>query len=532
MNIFDLHKNFPQLIKLDSQMLNVPSGTGEYIFINRKDRNRVRKLVAWNTARIGEIKMVVAISSPESDVTMTMNSVRTTRITMIVFMGLTIFAVIFFFYYYRSKLILIAQNEELRRKDRIFEAIASNVPGTIYKCEPFHPFRIEYISPKISRLTGYDQFDFLDIGKSKFNEIIHPDDRNMVNISVEDAINNNESFNVEYRIVRQDGTIRWVYERGKRISGEESIVGFILDITDRREEVQALHEAEEKFRLIVDNAPVGIYQSAPDGRFISANPRLAKYYGYNSEDDLIGEIHDISTQCYVSSESRKRLKTILNEFGKVSNFESEHTCRDGSTFWAAETVSAITDKEGNIIRYDGFLIDISERKEHEETMRRLAMYDSLTGLPNRILFDDRIKQAISHAERTGLMAAVLYADLDNFKPVNDELGHIAGDAVLKEVAGRFSDCLRTSDTVSRIGGDEFVFILQDIGSKNEVDVVAQRILETMRSPFYISEKVYRLGVSIGISIYPENGTENEILVRHADEAMYRAKASGKNNFSY
>ncbi len=531
-NIFNLHRDFPVLVKLDSRMLHESSGTGDYTFYTVREGEEVRKIIAWDTIKTGDLKLVIAISAPESDVTDTMNSVRTARIAMIAFMGFTIFGIIFFFYYYRSKQILIFQNRELKRKDELFEAISLNVPGAIYKCEHKPPYAMEYISPKISKISGYAEFEFLNGGRSRFNDIIHPEDRNKIKLSIEKAISEKNSFAIEYRITHCDGSQRWVHERGKKLAEDNSVVGFIVDITERKKELQALHLAEEKYRLIVDSAPLGIFQSSPDGRFISANPQLAKYYGYINEQDLIREITDISTQCYVSSDTRRRLSTIMNEFGHTANFEAEHRCRDGSTFWGAETVTAVKDKEGNIIRYDGFMVDISERKEHEETMRRLAMYDSLTGLPNRVLFDDRIKQAISHAKRTGMKVAILYADLDNFKPVNDELGHIAGDAVLKEVAGRFSDCLRTSDTVSRIGGDEFIFILQDVGSTNEVDVVAQRIIDAMRAPFYLAEKVYRLGVSIGISIYPESGTEKEVLVRMADEAMYRAKTSGKNSFFY
>lgn len=531
-NIFELHKQFPDLIKLDSRMLHETSGKSEYTFYTIRGGDKVRKLMAWDSVRIGDLKLIIALSAPESDVSNTMSSVRTARFAMIAFMGFTIFGVIFFFYYYRSKQLLIFQNKELKRKDELFEAISANVPGAIYKCEQSQPYSMEFISPKISKISGYSEYDFLNGGRNRFNEIIHPEDRNRVKVTIEDAISKKKSFTVEYRIQHSSGSLRWVHERGKKLAEENSIVGFIVDITERRKETQALHSAEEKYRTIVENAPFGIYQSTPEGKFISANPQLAKYYGYTDEKDLTGEVSNISTQCYVSSDSRRRLITILNEFGYTENFEAEHRCRDGSSFWGAETVTAIKDEEGNIIRFDGFMLDISERKEHEETMRRLAMYDSLTGLPNRVLFDDRIKQAISHSKRTGMKVAVLYADLDNFKPVNDELGHIAGDAVLKEVAGRFSDCLRTSDTVSRIGGDEFIFILQDIGSETEVEVVAQRIIETMRAPFYLAEKVYRLGVSIGISTYPESGTEKEVLVRLADEAMYRAKASGKNSFSY
>jgi len=525
-------KNFPSLMKIDSRMLHDNSGKGEYSFYAKRGAHETRKLIAWDTANMGELKLVIAISAPEKDVTKSMSSIKIARIAMIGFMGFTIFIAIFFFYYYRSKQILVEQNNELKLKDQLFEAIAANVPGVIYKCDMKSPYELHYISPKVNRLTGHEQFEFLNEGLAHYIDLVHPDDRKYLKETINDAIVGNNSFSVEYRLMRSDGSTRWVFEKGTKLPDQDSIVGFILDITDRQKKEKDLEEAEKKYRTIVDNAPLGIFQTTPQGKFSSVNPQMAKLYGYESPDALIRETSDISTQCYVSAESRKRLITILEEFGKTSNFEAQHICRDGSSFWASETVKAVKDENGEITHYSGFMVDISERKEHEETMRRLAMYDSLTGLPNRVLFDDRVKQALSRAKRSRMKVAILYADLDNFKPVNDELGHIAGDSVLKEVAGRFSDCLRTSDTVSRIGGDEFIFILQDIGTRAEIEVVAQRIVDTMRTPFYLAEKVYRLGVSIGISIYPDSGLEKEELVRLADEAMYKAKTEGKNGFSY
>lgn len=531
-NVFALHKDFPTLIKQDSRMLHEESGHGEYSFYAKRGAHTARKLLAWNTVRLGELKLVIAISAPDTDATKALTSIRAARIAMIVFMALAMFAVIFFFYHYRSKQLLISQNNELKRKDLLFDTLAKHVPGVIYKCEMSPPYVMHYISPKVLKLTGVEQEDFMKGGKTHYLDQVHPQDREQLNNTINEAINKMKPFSQEYRINHSNGSQRWVYEEGTKLPDENSIVGYILDITERKKEEHTLESIKDKYRAIVTNAPLGIFQSTPEGTFVSANPQMALYYGYTQPEHLIDDITNISNQCYTSSDTRKRLLTILKEFGRASNFEAEHLRRDGSTFWASETVTAISDEDGNVIRYDGFLADISERKEHEETMRRLAMYDSLTGLPNRVLFDDRMKQALSRAHRSHLKVAVLYADLDNFKPVNDELGHIAGDAVLRDIAGRFSDCLRTSDTVSRIGGDEFIFILQDIGSRTEIEVVANRIIDSMRAPFYLGENVYRLGVSIGISLYPDSGTEKEDLVRLADDAMYKAKSSGKNCFSY
>ncbi|MFW5499791.1 MULTISPECIES: diguanylate cyclase domain-containing protein [unclassified Maridesulfovibrio] len=531
-NVFALHKGYQDLIKIDSRMLHEPYGTGEYSFTVKRDKHVERKLVAWHSIRFGEMKLVVALSAPETDATSSLASIQAVRAAMFVFLSLLFFAVVFFFYYHRSQQLLLRQNKELKSKDNVFGAIAKNAPGIIYKCEISQPFEMHYISSKIRKVTGFDPENFLKGGKSMYYDLVHPEDRTGLKNAISNALSHNKSFEHEYRIIRSDGSQRWVFEKGTILLEENSMVGFILDVTDRKNEEKALKQAEENYSALVTTAPLGIFQTTPQGKFISANSQMAAYYGYNSSESFLTEITDIARDCYVHPEERDRLMTILDKFSRTNNFEARQKRRDGSTFWASETIMGVEDENGNIIRMDGFLMDISERKEHEETMRRLAMFDNLTGLPNRVLFDDRLKQALSHANRNRMKVAILYADLDNFKQVNDELGHMAGDTVLKEVAGRFSDCLRTSDTLSRIGGDEFISILQDVGTIAEIEVVAQRIIDSMRAPFYVGEKVYRIGVSIGISIFPDNGEEKEKLIRIADEAMYKAKNQGKNGYAF
>lgn len=531
-NVFVLHKGYHALVKIDSRMLHEPNGTGEYTFTVKRNKRVERKLVAWDTVRFGEMKLVIAISAPETDATNSMSSVRAIRAAMLIFLFLLVFATIFLFYYHRSQQLLLRQNKELISKDNIFEAIAGNAPGIIYKCELSQPYEMHYISSKVRKVTGYDPENFIKGGKSMYYDLVHPDDRSTLKNKISKSLNQNKSFEAEYRIIRSDGNERWVYEKGTRLLEEGSMVGFILDITDRKNEEKALKQAEENYSALITTAPLGIFQATPQGEFVRANSQMAAYYGYSSSNLFLKEIGNIARDCYVLPEERERLLTILKKFGHTSNFEARHQRKDGTTFWASETIMAIKDDDGKIIRMDGFLMDISERKEHEETMRRLAMFDNLTGLPNRVLFDDRLKQAISHAKRNKMNVAILYTDLDNFKQVNDELGHMAGDIVLKEVADRFSDCLRTSDTLSRIGGDEFIFILQDVGARNEIEVVAQRVIDSMRTPFYVGEKIYRIGVSIGISIFPEDSKEKEKLIRIADEAMYETKSKGKNGFSF
>ncbi len=174
--------------------------------------------------------------------------------------------------------------------------------------------------------------------------------------------------------------------------------------------------------------------------------------------------------------------------------------------------------------------DITEMVESEEQIRKMAFFDQLTGMPNRFLLQDRFQQAAAAAVRNGRKVGVLFIDLDKFKEVNDLLGHDAGDEVLRRVSVRFCDCLRGNDTLSRIGGDEFVALLCDIESPSEIGVVAERIINVQAVPLKIDRQEVATGSSIGIAVYPDDGDDLETLLKKADIAMYTAKSAGRNRY--
>ena len=181
-----------------------------------------------------------------------------------------------------------------------------------------------------------------------------------------------------------------------------------------------------------------------------------------------------------------------------------------------------------ITGFSGTGRDISERKANEEKIQRLAHYDTLTDLPNRRLFSDRLQQALATAKRDKAHLALMYFDLDRFKPINDTLGHDIGDLLLKEVAKRVQDCLRESDTAARMGGDEFVVLLPAIEAEQDAMVVAEKIRHTLNRPFELVGHSLHISSSIGVAVYPEHGSDEETLLKNADTAMYHAKESGRN----
>jgi diguanylate cyclase (GGDEF)-like protein len=204
--------------------------------------------------------------------------------------------------------------------------------------------------------------------------------------------------------------------------------------------------------------------------------------------------------------------------------------RDGASYFYEGILSGILDKQGTLVGYVLMLSDITERRRYEDTIRHLAYHDALTGLPNRALLNDRLGQALASAKRAGTGGALMILDLDRFKDINDTLGHSMGDLLLKAVGERLKGLLRKSDTVSRMGGDEFVLLLPAITSAESASVTATKIVTAFRKPFVCNGHTLNVTASIGIADFPDDGGDAETLLKNADIALYRVKEQGRNNF--
>ena len=206
--------------------------------------------------------------------------------------------------------------------------------------------------------------------------------------------------------------------------------------------------------------------------------------------------------------------------------------KNGETYPEWLSINAVKDSDGNTIHYVSLFRDLTMIKHHEEKLKYQANYDALTGLPNRQLINDRLKMAIAHSHRNGLPLGVLFVDLDDFKNINDSLGHYYGDLLLQEVARRLTKCCREEDSVARLGGDEFLLMAQSLRTEEPAAVrLAERIIESLKQPFLLKDKQVYVNASIGITIFPNDGNDVETLQKNADVAMYRAKSQGKNQFS-
>ena len=418
---------------------------------------------------------------------------------------------------------------------RVLDTLVNNLDGMAYRCRHDETWCMIFVSQGCQALTGYGPSELIQNAVISWEDITHPLDRTRVRARIDEAVHSGQRFTVEYRITTQAGLIKWVHERGIAVhdeQGELAIEGFIEDITAQREMVQAQKEAELRYRNIFEHASEGIFQTTPEGRYLAANPALARLYGYVSPAALMSGLDDIGRQLYVKSSQRERFRQLMEQHGEVLNFESEVYRADGTRLWISENAHVVRDADGRALYYEGTVQDISERRRYHEELERQANHDMLTGLPNRILLADRVEQAIARADRLGYYLAVVFIDLDNFKFINDSLGHGAGDQLLKEIAARLQHCVRGTDTVARLGGDEFVLLLSDHFRTSTVISQLRRVLTEIGQPVMLSGREFHVGASLGVAMYPADGEDSDALLKHADTAMYAAKNSGRNTFQF
>lgn len=427
-------------------------------------------------------------------------------------------------------------NHFLEDKERMLGALMRNLKGMVYCCLPDEHWTMVFVSDGCLGLTGYAAEDFLFNKKITYEEMTFVDDRAWVRKRIEKSILLGENFEVDYRITHADGNLRWVHESGGPIFNEhgglEALEGFIRDITQHKQNELLANEAEERYRSIFENAIEGIYQTSPSGQYLNVNPALAKIYGYDSTSELMRSICDIQNQLYVDSGKRAEFAGLMKARGQVQNFEALVYRKDGDIIWISENAHEVRDASGKLLYYEGTVEDISERKNYERQIEFQATHDSLTGLPNRTLLADRLQQCMGFTDCYGGKLAVAFIDLDQFKHINDSMGHHIGDELLVTMAGRLSACVRESDTVIRLGGDEFVLLLTSLQKIDDITQSMQRILAAVSAPWMAEGRDFVISCSIGIGIYPGDGADPNTLLKNADTAMYKAKQLGRNNFQF
>jgi diguanylate cyclase (GGDEF)-like protein/PAS domain S-box-containing protein len=546
--------------------------------------------------------------------------------------------------------------EAFRESKRALESLVCNVPGFLYRCLNDRDWTIEYVSDGVAEITGHTPEEFTSHAVA-YNDLVHPDDRQLVWDCVQEACQSGERYQLEYRVLHRNGETMWVWEQGQAVWDEfgdlVALEGFVSDVTQRKAAETALAESEERYRDLFENAREMILAHDMQGRIITVNRAAEKITGYsefellsmtagdlipaelqsfardvfkrlcetkdpvsyeieilakdgrrvplevsqrlmldengqplltqgisrdiserklaeraleesearyrdlfeNANDiifthDLEGRFHSVNRKAENAGVLRDELLTgtvwnvIAPEYREAAQehlkrvlngedpgpFEVELVGSTGKRVPLEVSERVLLDDEGKPYLIQGIARDISERRQAEETIRRLAYHDALTGLPNRALFEDRLGIALAQSRRQGEMLAVMFLDIDGFKVVNDSLGHGAGDRLLQDVARDLSLLVRDGDTVARVGGDEFTLLLPGIEKPEDAIDVAQRILERLRQTRTIDGQEFRATGSVGITTYPADGIDGETLLRNADTAMYRAKERGRDNY--
>lgn len=360
-----------------------------------------------------------------------------------------------------------------------------------------------------------------------------PSDQPIVAAAVEHAISTGQPFDLEIPLITAKGNNIWVRTQGSVVVEKGitvSLIGTFQDITAFKAVENALKAREQSFNNIIEYAPIGMAIVSIAGKFIRVNQALCNIVGYSNEELMARNMHAITLDEDLETDAdyvNQLIKDKINTY----QIEKRFTHKSKKIVWVQLSVS-VSKGEDHAPEYLIMQIeDITERKYRHEETQQYAYHDTLTNLPNRRMLLNRLHQSVLNVERFNRSMALLFLDLDHFKKINDTLGHDVGDALLKEVAIRLLNCVRSIDTVSRQGGDEFVIILSEITNTIDAELVAEKIIESFQQPILANDHAITITTSIGIAVSShENQISADKLMKHADMAMYEAKGAGRNRY--
>ena len=388
-----------------------------------------------------------------------------------------------------------------------------------------------YVNKEWVKITGYPESYWQN---RTWTEAIHEADREKIIADWARIVLKHGTFEVECRIQKPDGSDAWILCRASAIKetdrGQDLFIGTAIDVTDRK---RMEHELQLMATTFEAHDPILITDGK--NRILKVNAAFSEVSGYQ-EFELVGRTPNTFKSRHHDNEFFKNMWSDLSEKGSWQG-EIYNRSKSGHIHQDLVTITAIKDKRGEIVNFIGHYHDITERKEAEDQIRKLAFYDPLTSLPNRRLFLERLEDELELARLEDKHGALLFLDLDHFKNLNDSLGHPVGDALLVEVSRRLRENKNEGETIARIGGDEFVILLPDIASNEELSAEcaeqhADKVRIAITEPFYIHGHEYHISVSIGISLFPESNQDSADILKRADAAMYRAKQHGRNSVCF
>jgi len=405
---------------------------------------------------------------------------------------------------------------------RSLSTLVANLPGMVYRCTG-DSWTMDFVSDGCFELTGYPTAAFLN-GDVLYGDLIHRDDLARLHDQAREATATGSSFQTTYRLVTACGNEKWVWEQSYGIFAPHGDVvareGIVLDITERRQAELALEESALQYRQMFErNRAIQLLINPATGGIVDANQAACEFYGYTAE-----QMRSMTMASIAVAASQGDLKEVMGHIaeGERSSFVFQHRLASGVVRDVEVNTGPVNVRERRLLY--SIVHDVSERKRSQEALAHQALHDGLTGLPNRLLLQDRLSQAIRMADRDGRAFALCVIDLDRFKDVNDSLGQLAGDEVLQEVAFRLRGALRASDTVARLGGDEFAVLLPE-SDVQSASLAAQKISEALGAALVREQCEVTVQASIGIAVYPEHGGDADTLLRCAELAMHVAKQS-------
>ncbi|SMB27753.1 Sensory box/GGDEF family protein (modular protein) [Sterolibacterium denitrificans] len=355
---------------------------------------------------------------------------------------------------------------------------------------------------------------------------VEEDERSRLKAIIRHTLETGDPYVFEFRFRRRDGIRRWARANGYANCNAD---GRVVGISGAMQDITPMREAEQQLQAAFRASPfaASIFRLS-DGKFVQVNDKFKKYFGWNPSE-LIGKTAS-DVGLWPDPQRRAAWVEELQRAGTLIDFESVWHDRRGRLRHVSISAEMLYfDDEPYVL---DFVQDITERKENEKRIAFLAHHDALTGLPNRVLFRERFELAMAWAERNDTRVALLFVDLDHFKTINDTLGHPVGDDLLKEVARRLRSIVRDTDTISRLGGDEFLLALTDVPEPESVGRLAAKIVEALAQPVHIEGHELAVTPSIGVTLWPDDGRDFDLLLQRADTAMYQAKAAGRNAYRF
>ena len=427
--------------------------------------------------------------------------------------------------------------EELRLTENRWQMALEGCGDGVWDWYP--QLGIEILSDRLKAIYGYGPHEVSDFSE-ELDRRTHPEDLdNMFADRLAHFEGLTPIYINEHRVQCKDGSWKWILSRGTVIQRDEQgnplrVVGTHTDISERKRSDVALKESEGRLRMALSATHQGLYDLNVQTGATIVNAEYANMLGYEHTNFIenksiwLARLHpdDIGNV-------NRAYSNYQNGLTEEYRVEFRQRKANGDWIWVLSVGALVEwDDHGNPLRMLGTVLDITERKKSEALIWQQANMDSLTGLPNRRSFYERVDYDIKKSKRTGLQLGVLFIDLDFFKEVNDTLGHATGDALLIEAANRLRHCVREYDTVARLGGDEFTVSIPDQNNHLHIETIAQKIIQQLSAPFSLANEQIFLSASIGITLFPQDADNVDDLLKHADQAMYAAKGSGRNRFSY